>query len=165
MKKHPKPVQLIVASRDDNRPWAFTGFLGGAKEFAVMHVGQPKQLLTPCRGARGGACAPPPSAHAQPGDTCPWRPQVAPPTPPETKATSSSLSTTKICIRVPSATSVFSNKQITSSLVWSSICNSVRHSGRVCAPPALADLCQHFILQPCRFFSQKKKKSEEFSKL
>lgn len=62
------------------------------------------------------------------------------------QAASSSLSAADIMC-------VFSNEQISPSLLRSAVCNSVRHSGRACAPPALADLCQHFVLQPCRVFS------------
>lgn len=74
----------------------FMGLRGGAGN---LH--QPKELLALWKGGH----------TAQ--DTCPWRAQAASPTPPET--TSSSLSTIRICLQVPSTSRVFSNKQITSS--------------------------------------------------
>lgn len=72
------------------------------------------------------------------------------------------ISGTEICFQILSAVRMFSNKQMTHFLVWSSICNSVRHSGGrvVYAPSALADLCQHFLLQPCRLSGTKKKKKK-----
>lgn len=74
----------------------FMGLRGGAGN---LH--QPKELLALWKGGH----------TAQ--DTCPWRAQAASPAPPET--TSSSLSTIRICLQVPSTSRVFSNKQITSS--------------------------------------------------
>lgn len=116
---------------------------------------QPQQLLTL---TEGHTAAHPALQLPLLRDTSPWRAQVATPTPSRDQTTLSSLSTPSICPWVPST--MFPNEQTSSSLLQSSACNSARRSRRVCAPPAFPDLCQHFILQPCRVFVGKRKKKK-----
>lgn len=92
-----KPVQETAAPRGVSSPW---GSLWAFVEEQGICI-SPKSCWPLWKGGH----------TAQ--DTCPCRAQAASPAPPET--TSSSLSTIRICLQVPSTSRVFSNKQITSS--------------------------------------------------